>query len=264
MGTYVISDIHGCYEEFQSMLEKINFSDDDRLYLAGDYIDRGKQSLEMLKWLQNAGENIYPIKGNHDVEFAAYVKIMRAVDQSEKLMTDRDSNSDAKILYDSVKYFIKRKNAGMLYFDYYGTVSDLINNRNVTFGELCQWADMFDKLPYFHRFQMNGRDCVVVHAGFCEPENVPDKDRSLERFYIYAREEAIRAGGVRNGMIISGHTPTIAKDSSFYTGGEVYEYHDSEKDCIFYDIDCGCAYKEIDSSAALSCIRLEDRKVFYC
>ncbi|MCR4598431.1 MAG: metallophosphoesterase [Acetatifactor sp.] len=49
MATYVISDIHGCFEEFWQMLRKIRLSEDDRLYLAGDCIDRGKQSLEMLK-----------------------------------------------------------------------------------------------------------------------------------------------------------------------------------------------------------------------
>ena len=52
MSTYVISDIHGCYNEFLSMLEKIYFSESDNLVLAGDYIDRGKQSYEMLKWME--------------------------------------------------------------------------------------------------------------------------------------------------------------------------------------------------------------------
>ena len=39
MSTYVISDIHGCYNEFLSMLEKIYFSESVHLVLAGDYID---------------------------------------------------------------------------------------------------------------------------------------------------------------------------------------------------------------------------------
>jgi Calcineurin-like phosphoesterase. len=47
MSTYVISDIHGCYNEFLSMLEKIRFSGSDNLILSGDYIDKGKQSYEM-------------------------------------------------------------------------------------------------------------------------------------------------------------------------------------------------------------------------
>lgn len=87
MATYVISDIHGCFKEFQQMLQKIEFSEDDRLYLAGDYIDRGKQSLEMLRWLECCPENVNPIKGNHDAEFAENISIMRQIDQAEELAT---------------------------------------------------------------------------------------------------------------------------------------------------------------------------------
>ena len=41
MGSYVISDIHGCYDELIRMLEKINLGDSDTLICAGDYIDKG-------------------------------------------------------------------------------------------------------------------------------------------------------------------------------------------------------------------------------
>ena len=36
MATYVMSDIHGCYDEFVSMLDKIRLSEDDEIILAGD------------------------------------------------------------------------------------------------------------------------------------------------------------------------------------------------------------------------------------
>jgi len=38
---YVLSDLHGHYNIFIKMLEKINFSDDDVLYILGDCCDRG-------------------------------------------------------------------------------------------------------------------------------------------------------------------------------------------------------------------------------
>lgn len=68
MGTYVISDIHGCYKEFLTMLDKIRFSDTDQLVLAGDYIDKGKQSYEILQWIGNCPANVVFIRGNHDEE----------------------------------------------------------------------------------------------------------------------------------------------------------------------------------------------------
>ena len=39
MSTYVMSDIHGCYNEFMDMINEINFSKEDKLIIAGDYID---------------------------------------------------------------------------------------------------------------------------------------------------------------------------------------------------------------------------------
>ena len=47
MSTYVISDIHGCYEQFLLLLEKIRFGADDQLILAGDAIDRGTGSFDV-------------------------------------------------------------------------------------------------------------------------------------------------------------------------------------------------------------------------
>ena len=77
MATYVISDIHGCYDEFLLMLAKIDLKETDRLILAGDYIDRGKKNIEMLKWLEHCPENVTPIKGNHDAEYIENIQIFQ-------------------------------------------------------------------------------------------------------------------------------------------------------------------------------------------
>ncbi len=37
---WAISDIHGCYEEYRALLEKISFSPRDTLYFLGDAVDR--------------------------------------------------------------------------------------------------------------------------------------------------------------------------------------------------------------------------------
>ena len=36
-----VSDLHGCYEKYLSMLEKIQFCEADTLYVLGDVVDRG-------------------------------------------------------------------------------------------------------------------------------------------------------------------------------------------------------------------------------
>ena len=65
---YVMSDIHGCYDEFIAMLNKINFSKEDKLYILGDILDRGNKPIDILDYVI-AHKNIYLIKGNHEKLF---------------------------------------------------------------------------------------------------------------------------------------------------------------------------------------------------
>ena len=51
MASYVISDMHGRFEEFKQMLELIDFSSSDTLYILGDVIDRGPDPIEMLSFI---------------------------------------------------------------------------------------------------------------------------------------------------------------------------------------------------------------------
>lgn len=263
MSSYVMSDIHGCYNDFLSMLEKISFSDADQLIMAGDYIDRGKQSYEMLKWIEQCPPNVLLLRGNHE-EFSAYVDLMLLLDRREELKTDFASNADTAALYESVKYFIRRGTRFAFYFDLYGTIDFLLEQNHITLYDLCRWAAIIRKMPYYHRLTLGNRTYIIVHAGYFEKaENVGTHFDSPEQFYLYAREESCQLGGVPHGTIIAGHTPTIAKDSFAYNDGDVFRYYDKEKDCIFYDIDCGCAFRNRHADAKLSCIRLEDEKIFY-
>ncbi len=262
--TYVMSDIHGCYNEFLSMLEKIGFSDDDSLIVAGDYIDRGSQSYEMLKWIEHYPPNVYLLRGNHEEKFTEYVELMLMLDRDENLGSDFFSSGDAKALYDSVQYFIRSNALALLEFDLYGTISGLLEQHHITLNDLCKWADIFQSMPYYKKISVNGRICVAVHAGYSEePENIGNKFADIKEFYLYAREEGYKLGGIRCGMIIAGHTPTVAEEKFAYNNGNVFRYYDSGKDCVFYDIDCGCAFRNINSDAKLACIRLEDERIFY-
>lgn len=266
MGTYVISDIHGCFDEFMELLRKIRFCESDTLYLAGDYVDRGKQSAEMLAWLCERPKNVFPIKGNHDEEFATYISIMTQIDEQENLRTDAASPEDAWNLYNSVEYALQKRNSlALAYFDSYGTVSELISEQHISLGQLSAWAEMLRKLPLYQFAQAGNRQCVIVHAGYADAaEDFAGLGYDdAEEFYLYARKDSIRLGGVRGGMVVAGHTPTIIKSEFAYNGGEVFRFYDKAKDCIFYDIDCGCAYYELEPTATLACLRLEDEEVVY-
>lgn len=65
MSTYVMSDIHGNYTKFLKMLRLIKFSEEDRLYILGDIIDRGSQPFHILSFILKHN-NIMLLKGNHE------------------------------------------------------------------------------------------------------------------------------------------------------------------------------------------------------
>lgn len=68
---YVISDIHGEYELFRFLLNRINFSNEDTLYICGDIIDKGPESIRLAKYISEF-ENIRCIIGNHELAFLKY------------------------------------------------------------------------------------------------------------------------------------------------------------------------------------------------
>ena len=63
--TYVMSDLHGQYDKYKMMLEKIGFSDEDELFILGDVVDRGPKPVDLLRDM-SLRSNVFPIIGNHD------------------------------------------------------------------------------------------------------------------------------------------------------------------------------------------------------
>lgn len=62
---YCMSDIHGELDRFKAMLDLINFSSDDTLYIIGDVIDRHPGGVEILKIIKDT-PNMFMLLGNHE------------------------------------------------------------------------------------------------------------------------------------------------------------------------------------------------------
>jgi bis(5'-nucleosyl)-tetraphosphatase (symmetrical) len=86
MATYIVGDIQGCLRELKCLLAKVSFNPEyDQLYLTGDLVARGPQSLETLRFISGLGDCAKTVLGNHDLHLLAIYAGIKKANPADKL-----------------------------------------------------------------------------------------------------------------------------------------------------------------------------------
>ncbi len=234
--TYVLSDLHGHYQILLSMLEKINFTDEDTLYILGDCCDRGPKSLEIYFYLQKH-HNIHLIKGNNEIMMrVGFVKI----DTSSSMARMWSRNGGNKTI-ENYHAYISR---GCLNIEDYEIVKAAFYRTMVNYINSC---------PSFVELTINNQNYVLIHAGINPEKTLYEQ---TEEECAWMREYFYMSPALENKTIIFGHTPTC------YIHQTEYQCFDIWKDPIYHDkigIDGGLA---IEGKGQLNCICLDTMEVY--
>lgn len=86
MAIYAVGDVQGCHTELVQLLEKIQFdASHDQLWLVGDLVNRGPDSLAVLRLVKSLGDSAITVLGNHDLHLLAVAESLASLHPSDTL-----------------------------------------------------------------------------------------------------------------------------------------------------------------------------------
>lgn len=100
MATYIVGDLQGCLSELNQLLAEVGFTPSrDQLWLTGDLVARGPDSLGCLRRVMALGNAAVTVLGNHDLHLLAVAAGLRKPKQADKVHSILQAADSADMLY---------------------------------------------------------------------------------------------------------------------------------------------------------------------
>ena len=223
---YVVSDLHGCYDKYIKLLERLKMTSDDFLYILGDIVDRGSDGMKILLDLINR-KNVFSYRGNHD----HYAQIML------RNFAIANDGCFADGLEETFRLWLS--DGGSPTYEEF-----------LKLDESKQYAvlNYLNSLPLFEELTVGGRKFFLAHT-------VPEKSKMLNidscriSDFIMGEPEYEKMY-FEDMLIVTGHTPTGFIDPE-YTG-QIWKGNNH------IAIDCGAVFGN-----PLGCICLDTMEEIY-
>ena len=225
---YVFSDLHGCYDQYRQMLDKLALSPDDTLYFLGDAMDRGPDGFKILFDMMEQ-PNIVPILGNHEDMFyksaSRYGKQLPALERAEERRSFRNWTE---------------RNGGDITWAAFCALPEPARQRALAYVE---------RFRLYEELTVAGRRFLLAHAGVGDFEENKDLSCCTRHDFIWTRMDYDRAY-YTDRLLITGHTPTLFIDPA--CRGRMFKRNNH------IVVDCGAVY-----TGVLGALCLETLEEYY-
>ena len=229
--TYVMGDLHGMLDRFCEMLDEIKFKNTDTLYILGDIVDKGADSIKLLQNLSYRS-NVYPVMGNHE---KTALDLLSCLPEEAGQINPKDF--DPETLAEILEW---SKNGGA------STISEFMK---LSPDDKEGVIEYLEDMPPYEIAEVGGKIFVLAHAGIADfdPEKELDSYEP-EAFYTegadYSRKYFDKI------YLVTAHTPTEEIDPSYQDKIYVKNNHIA--------IECGAS-----DGGALACYCLDNGKEYY-
>ncbi len=230
--TFVIGDIHGCYDKYIQMLEKMNPTDKDAVFVLGDVIGIGDEGIKVLQDMMYRTD-IYPVLGEHEYmakKVFPVISDFSSLEQAEDKLTGEDKDNLIKWLSMKAEK----------------TISDFLSLDEEGKESIIDYLSEFQ--PH-EKIKAGSKTFVLCHSGIDNFSEEKELEQYSEEDFVFAKTDYGKIY-FPDKYLITGHTPTVAIDKSLT--GKVY----AKKRHLA--IDCGAVY-----GARLAGICLDTLKVYY-